>query len=464
MTSITFYGATGTVTGSRHLLNVDGMKILLDCGLFQGNKANRLKNWQSFPVPPQSIDRILLSHAHIDHSGFLPKFQKDGFLGVVNCTHATHDICKIILRDSAHIQEEDAKWANHKKFSKHVPALPLYTTEDAENIISRFESINYGEELFLNNSIRVKFKDAGHILGSSIIDIKRIGDTAPRKIVFSGDFGRPNRPVLRNPVQVFNVDFLILESTYGDRLHESTPYKENIKKIVNKSIYRGGILLIPAFSVGRSQTLLYILRELEENNEIPHLPVYMDSPMAINVTDIFKNRISDQDLESRVLKLQGKQIFHPQNLHLCRSTDQSKSINAIKKNAIIISASGMVTGGRILHHMVERLPNSNDTILFMGYQAEGTRGRTILEGKQNVKIHGRRIPIHAHIEQITGLSGHADYNEILAWLIGFNKPPKKTFLVHGEAAASKALASKIRKTLRWDVVVPSFGEKYDIDF
>jgi len=463
MARLTFWGAAGGVTGSKFLLEIGGKRYLVDCGLFQGPKKVRLKNWEALPVRPSKIDRVLLTHAHIDHSGYLPRFCKDGFSGPVHCTYATKDLCEIMLRDSAHLQEEDAAWANKKGFSKHKPALPLYTIENAEQALNRFSSHYYGESVPIGKDIRMKFRDAGHILGSAFIDVKAGKQNGARKILFSGDLGRPERVILRDPVQVFNVDYLVLESTYGNRLHDSVSPHEELAKVINRSFDRGGVLVIPAFSVGRTQTLLYVIRELEEDGKIPVLPIYMDSPMAIDATDIFKKRLDEQDLAARIQYLEGKQLFRPKKLHICMSREESKAINKVKKQAVIISASGMVTGGRILHHFRERLPHENNTILFIGYQAEGTRGRLILDGRKSIKIHGEEVPVNAQIENVTGFSGHADYNEILAWLMGFNKAPEKTFIVHGEPEASAALADKIRNHFKWDVVVPKVDESYELE-
>ncbi len=462
MGKLTFYGATGTTTGSRFLLELHGRKILVDCGMFQGRKANRLKNWDEFPVQPSEIDRILLTHAHIDHTGYLPRLCKEGFSGPVHCTDATHDLCEILLKDSAKIQEEDAYWANKKGYSKHKPAQPLYTVKDAEKTLSFFAPLHYGEGFYIDDTARFKFKDAGHILGSALVDIKTGDNKRSKKILFSGDIGRPDKQLLRDPVQVFSVDYLILESTYGDRLHDEVSQVDELARVIQESVKRGGVLVIPSFAVGRTQTLLYLIRELEAQGRIPSLPVYVDSPMAIDVTDIFRKRISDFDITSRVLTLKGVEIFRPRQLRLCDTREQSKAINNRESQAIIISSSGMVTGGRILHHMVQRLPQRENTILFIGYQASGTRGRTILEGQPSVKIHGRQIPINARVEKISGFSGHADYNEILAWLMGFDRPPEKTFIVHGEPEASTSLAERIREKLGWEVVIPEFGESFEI--
>jgi len=462
MPQVSFYGATQTVTGSRFLFETSGKKLLIDCGLFQGNKENRLRNWDSFPVSPAEIDCVFLTHAHIDHSGYLPRLNKYGFSGEIYCTYATRDLCDILLHDTAHLQEEDALWANKKGFSRHDPALPLFKISDVEETMRKFTPLYYGEDFYLADNLRIKFKDAGHILGSAFVDIKLQINGSTERVLFSGDLGRPDQPILRNPVQVFNVDYLILESTYGDRLHEPEDAAADLTRIINDSIDRGGVLLIPSFAVGRTQALLYTIRELEELGRIPSVPVYVDSPMAINATHIFEKHRGDYDLRAKVLEIRGKNLFHPQKIHFYTEREQSISINNIKNRAIIISASGMVTGGRILHHMEQRLPDRQNTILFIGFQAEGTRGRAILEGNETVKIHGKKIDIRANIEQISGFSAHADYNEILAWLMGFNRPPKKIFVVHGEKRASEALAEKIRNFMRTEVIIPQFGEQFDL--
>ncbi len=463
MAKLTFWGATETVTGSKFLLEYQDQKFLIDCGLFQGKKQNRLKNWQPFPSPPKEINRVLLTHAHIDHSGYLPRLYRDGFIGQIHCTHSTRDLCEILLKDSAHIQMEDARWANKKGFSKHKPALPLYRVKDAERVLTHFEPLQYGEDFYPSDDLRIKFKDAGHILGSAFTEIKTRHGSQSRKILFSGDLGRPGRPILRDPVQVFNVDYLILESTYGNRLHREHSPKEELARVINASVERGGVLVIPAFAVGRTQTLLFDIRELEEQGKIPSIPIYVDSPMAVDTTEIFEKRRGDYDLESKVLELNGKRILQPKQIHIIKKRQDSKAIDRINSHAIIISASGMMTGGRILHHLIKRLPQRQTTLLIIGYQAEGTRGRAIMEGAKTVKMYGELIPVRAHVANISGYSGHADYNEILAWLMGFNRPPVKTFLVHGERVASKSLADKIRNKLGWEVVIPRYGVSHELE-
>jgi len=452
------------VTGSRYLLEIKDKKILIDCGLFQGPKENRKRNWEPFPIPPSEIDAVILTHAHIDHIGYLPRLNKDGFTGQIISTHATAELARVMLLDSAHLQEEDAEWANKKGYSKHSPALPLFTIDDAEACLKLFKPCHYGDDLYPAESVRLKFKDAGHILGSSLVDIKHIHDTeTTKKILFSGDLGRPTEPILRNPVQAYNVDYLVIESTYGDRLHDDKSFYNELVRIIKESVERGGILLIPSFAVGRTQTLLYIIRELEERGDIPVLPIYVDSPMGMEATNIYKKWKSVQNLHSRVLTIAGKNIFQPTDLHVCDTRTKSKAINDVKGRAIIISSSGMLAGGRVLHHLEQRLPNKKNTILFVGYQAEGTRGRAILNGNDSVKVHGTQVPVRAHVENISGLSSHADYNEILAWLMGFNRPPRKTFIVHGDPDASQSLADKISDTFDWDVEIPAFEESFILD-
>jgi len=463
MAKISFFGATGCVTGSRFLFETDNLRILVDCGLFQGSKENRLRNWEKFPAPPSTIDRVLVTHAHTDHAGFLPRLGKQGFSGKVHCTRPTADLCRILLLDSAHIQEEDARWANKKGFSKHKPALPLFTVSDAEKVLSQFDPVHYGEQLDLSDSIRVKFKDAGHLLGSAFIDIRKTDGKRRRKIVFCGDLGRPSSALLRDPVQVYDIDYLVMESTYGDRLHDDTSFREDLIRVIKESIEREGVLMIPSFAVGRTQTLLYVLRGLEEAGSIPVLPIYVDSPMALDALAVYEKRIKDQNLASRTLRIKGKDVFRPRNLHLCDTPNQSKTISAVGSPAVIIASNGMVTSGRILHHLIQRLPDPKNTVLFVGYQAEGTRGRDMIDGKESVKIHGRHVSIGAKIENLTGLSGHADYHETLAWLMGLNRPPEKLFIVHGEPKASEALATRIREEFGWEVVVPAAEEEYELD-
>ncbi len=463
MAKISFHGAAGTVTGSRHLLELNSKRYLIDCGMFQGPKRNRIKNWEVFPVTPSSIDKVFLTHAHIDHAGYLPRLVKNGFAGDVHCTPPTKELCNILLKDSAHLQEEDAKFANKRGFSKHKPARALFNLDDAEASMKLFKPVDYGEEYALDDETRLMFHDAGHMLGSSFVGVQTEKEGRKRKILFSGDIGRSGRPLLHDPVQIYNVDYLVLESTYGNREHAKESPIEEMVRVIIESRDRGGVLLIPAFSVGRTQAILYVLRELEEQGKIPSMPVYVDSPMAINAVEVFERHVSSLDLDSKLAALDGKRIIKPSQLHLTRTRVKSKNINNIEKNAIIISASGMAVGGRILHHLFRRLPESQNTILIIGYQARGTRGRRILEGEKKIKIHGQMVDVNAKVESITGFSGHADYKEIMAWLMGFNRPPEKVFLVHGEPDAQKYMANEIKKNFKWDTVIPTQGDSFEID-
>ena len=463
MASITFLGATGTVTGSKYLFENNGFKCLIDCGLFQGLKKLRLMNWEAFPIDPKTIDAVILTHAHIDHTGYLPRLVKEGYAGHVYTTTATAGLCRIMLPDSAHLQEEDAKYANLKHFSKHAPALPLYTAEDADKTLELLTPFPYGHTVDLSPGVTLTFRDAGHILGSSFVDLRINPGKDETRLLFSGDLGRPAQPILRDPHTVFGTDYLVLESTYGDRLHEQTDNKRALTRVINESVARHGVLVIPSFAVGRTQELLYTIREMEEEKTIPELPIYVDSPMAINVTDIFEKNKQDHDLESKVIELSGKDILRTANLNFVRTPQESKGLNKIREKAIIISASGMVTGGRILHHLANRLPKPETTVLFIGYQAEGTRGRRILEGSDTVKIHGQYVPIKAQIENIGGFSAHADYNETLAWLSSFNEAPRKIFLVHGEPEPCKSLQEKIVAHFGWNVEIPEYLEKAELN-
>jgi metallo-beta-lactamase family protein len=465
MTRLTFLGAAGTVTGSRHLLETRGKQLLVDCGLFQGRKELRLKNWDPFPVAPSSIDAVMLTHAHVDHIGYLPRLVKEGFTGPIHCTEATAQLAQILLMDTAHLQEEEARWANKRGYSKHHPAEPLFTRRDAERVMNHFQPVSYGTHFEPVTGVRGKFRDVGHILGASFLDLKTTQSRVEKKIVFSGDVGRPTDTLLRPPAQPYNVDYLVLESTYGDRLHEACDPVEHIARAINEGLERGGVILVPAFAVGRAQMLLYVLREMQEDGRIPSdVAIFLDSPMAVEALSLHKRSIGDLNLTCRKQYLHGIDLFRPRNLNLAVTKEDSQKINDVKKRAIIISSSGMMAGGRILHHLYERLPRAENTILIIGYQAEGTRGRSLVDGKESLRMFGEDVPVLAHLERIEGFSGHADYEEILAWLLGFNRAPTRTFLVHGEGNASQNQADLIRKNLRWDVSVPAEGDHVVLDF
>ena len=466
MTStLQFLGAVGTVTGSRHLLETRGKRLLVDCGLFQGRKENRQRNWDPFPIPCDSLDAIMITHAHIDHIGYLPRLVKDGFRGPIYATHPTVELADTLLRDTAKLQQEEANWANKRGFSRHHPALPLYTEQDAKRVLGLLSGVSYGEELYPIEGIQAKYRDIGHILGSAYLDLKTTDrDDEQKKIVFSGDIGRPTDIILRPPSQPYNVDYLVMESTYGDRLHKPTDARQQLAGAINEAVERGGGIMIPAFAVGRSQSLLYLLREMEAESEIPTLPIYLDSPMALKALEAHENHLRDLNLSCRSKSITGTDIFSPLKLKLISHVNQSKTLNALAGPVIIIAGSGMATGGRILHHMKQRLPDPANTVLFVGFQAQGTRGRDLVEGKESIRMFGTDIPVRANIVSIDGFSGHADYNEMLAWLMAFNKPLKKLFLVHGESAASEAFGKRIRAEFGWTPILPKFEQRFKIDF
>ena len=456
-----FLGAAGSVTGSRHYLEIDDFRLLVDCGLFQGLKELRLLNWEPFPIDPAEIDAIVITHAHIDHTGYLPKLVKEGFEGPVYCTEATMELMKIMLLDSAKLQEEEARWAKKKGYSKHKDPKALYSAEDAEMVFQLIKITSYDSVLNIHPKIGVKFRNAGHILGASSVELTLHGDHQIKKIVFSGDLGRSEDPMLYPPEPVSNADILFIESTYGDRDNPINHPMDEFAEIINRAMEREGCLLIPAFSVGRTQLLMYYMKTLIEKGAIPDIPVYVDSPMAISVTKLHKkffdyHKLDDFDVTNH------HSVFDYKNIQYRRSQEESIQLNFVKKNAIIISASGMCTGGRIIHHLYNRLQNKNDTVLFVGYQAEGTRGRRLLDGEEKIKMFGYEIPVVCHIEKIEGLSAHADRSELLGWLKHFNDHPKNTFIVHGELKSSESFAETIRKEFGWNVTVPKYKEAIEL--
>ncbi|MCG6534457.1 MAG: MBL fold metallo-hydrolase [Syntrophales bacterium LBB04] len=455
MANIQFLGAAGTVTGSKYLVDTGKTRFLVDCGMFQGAKQLRLQNWAAPPVAPDSIQDILLTHAHIDHIGMLPLYVKKGFGGSVYATPSTVDLCGLSLLDAAHLQEEDARFANKQGFSKHSPALPLYTTEDAQRSLELLRAQPYELELKLGGSATVRFRDAGHILGSAILDIRIDSGKNPIRVVFSGDLGRYNALILNDPSAMDTTDYLVVESTYGNRQHPPEKTYEEVAAIINQTAKRGGALVVPAFALGRTQTLLYVIRDLKARKLIPDLPVYVDSPMAIHASEIFNKYLGELDVEARqVYQATGHSPLLFPNLHYALTKDQSQQINSVLYPAVIISASGMATGGRILHHLKHRLPDPRNGVLFIGFQSSGTRGQILKDGGREIKIHGEMVPVRAQVHSMESFSGHADSTEILRWLRTFKKPPKRTFIVHGEPDSSAALADRIKKTLGWETHIP----------
>ncbi|HXG66823.1 MAG TPA: MBL fold metallo-hydrolase [Blastocatellia bacterium] len=463
MANLQFLGATGTVTGSKFALEVGGSRAMVDCGLFQGFKELRQRNWEPLPIKESSIGWVLLTHAHIDHSGYLPRLVRDGFTGPVYATPATADLLKIMLPDSAKIQEEDAEYANRKGYSKHHPALPLYTEADANRALKQVQGVKYYEEVRLSKFLRARFIPAGHILGSSFVEaVLTEPEREPVKVLFSGDIGRYDEPILNDPAPVEEADYLLVESTYGGRLHEATDPKDCLAEIINRTAERGGKVIIPAFAVGRSQLLVYYLRELEDEGRIPVLPVAIDSPMGASVTRLYNKHKDDHDVDMQRLARINRNALATRNFSLVQGRSGSKALNGVKGPAIIISASGMATGGRVLHHLAQHLPDPASAVVLVGYQAAGTRGRRLQDGEKEIKIHGEMVPVRAHIESIGSLSAHADSAEILKWLSGFKRPPRTTFIIHGEPESAEALRQKIVSELGWNAVIPKYKEVVEL--
>ncbi len=452
--TLTFHGAAGTVTGSKHLIQWAGKKVLLDCGMFQGLKELRLRNWNEPPFDPRSVDAVVLSHAHVDHCGYLPLLVKRGFCGPVYCTAGTADLLRVLLPDAAHLMEEEALYANRKGYSKHHPALPLYDARDVERLFPLLRPQPYGKSFAVTAGLRACLRRAGHILGAASVEL-RWSDSS-RCLVFSGDLGRWDRPILRDPELVADADVLLLESTYGDRLHAADA-QQHLARVLRETAHRGGAVLIPAFAVGRVQELIWTLRQLEDQGEVPLLPVYVDSPMALDVTQLYCRHAEDFDAEMAQSMKDGTCPLCGRTYHLLRTVEESKGLNGRPGPLVIIAGSGMMTGGRILHHLERRLPDARNTVLLAGYQAVGTRGRALLEGATRLRMFGAEVPVRARVEAIDGLSAHADQSELLRWLAGFRRPPVQTYLVHGEPGPAAILAEQIRQRLGWQVAVALDG-------
>ncbi len=453
---IQFLGATNTVTGSRYLISNSNTKLLVDCGLFQGFKGLRLKNWAPFPIPPEEVDAILLTHAHIDHSGYIPLLVKNGFRGKIFCTKATFELCSILLPDCGFLQEEEARFANKHGFSKHHPALPLYTKEDAQESLNSLSIVDWKKRNVISKSdsedIFFELHPAGHLFGAASIVVESKG----KRIAFSGDLGRKNDPLTRLPDFNAEIDELVVESTYGNRYHLNTDPKEALKEVINKTYKRNGTLIIPSFAVGRAQLLLYYIYLLKKESAIPNIPVYLNSPMAIQANHVFFQNFN----ESKVSAQEAKAIC--ETATPIRTVDESIELNNNKKPMILIAASGMATGGRVLHHLKAFAPNANNTILFVGYQAGGTRGARIVNGEKEIKIHGEYWPVRAEIVQFDSMSAHADATEILDWIKNIKNKPKRIFITHGEPTAADELRQKISEQIRTEAIVPDYGQIFKI--
>jgi len=441
---ITFLGAAGTVTGSKYLLEHGGKCVLVDCGLFQGLKQLRLRNWDAFPVPADKIDAVVLTHAHIDHSGYLPALARQGFRGPVFCTDATRDLCALLLPDSGHLQEEDALYANRKGFSKHNPALPLYTEADARKTLRLFRPQDFGIEFEPVEGLRVRFSLAGHILGAASVHVRWDSGS----ILFSGDLGRDEDLVMRPPGPPPTADYVVMESTYGDRLHEQEDPATAFAEVIKRTAARGGVVIVPAFAVGRAQSLMYMVAILKREGRIPDLPVFLNSPMAADTTELYHQHRANHRLtadQCREMCTAAKVV---------NSVEESRKLNDMRYPAVIISASGMATGGRVVHHLKAMAPNHRNTILLAGYQAAGTRGAALASGAKEIKIHGAYVPVRAEVVSLGSLSAHADRGELLRWVGRMPKAPKRVFITHGEPVAADSLRLAIEEQHRWACTVP----------
>lgn len=459
--TLEFLGAAGTVTGSRTLLSYQGKKILIDCGLFQGHKELRLRNWEVFPIDPHTIDAVLLTHAHLDHSGYLPRLGRSGFKGPIYCSEGTADLVRILLLDSAKIQEEDAEYANKTGHSKHNPALPLYTREDVENVLEKLHPIADQEWITVFDGISCKLFRSGHITGARSILLSVGKENSSQLICFSGDVGHERMHTLRGPETPPECDYLVLESTYGNRYHEKTDVLEAFGKIIRETALRKGVLVIPAFAVGRAQEVLYMIRLLEDAQKIPPIPVILDSPMSTKATEVFLKHTNDHR-KGVHFSPQNEENFYPKLFKAVEGPDESFGACMESGPSIVVSAAGMLNGGRILHHLKSRLPVETNTVLFAGYQAEGTKGRFLQDhGKSygTLRIHHQEIPVKAHIETLPAMSAHGDCDDLLGWLAKLRRPPQKIFLNHGDPDALLALKNKIKKDLGWDVEIPEDSAK-----
>lgn len=448
---ITFLGATEEVTGSRHLVEHQGTKILVDCGMFQGERSLTQRNWDPFPVDPRSIQAIVLTHAHIDHTGYIPVMIKHGFTGKIYCSQATYELCALLLLDSGGLQEEEAKRINKRKQHDAPMAVPLYTEQEAQNSLAYFQPINYDTQQFIGN-LRVTLIRSHHILGSAFVVVS----DGKQTLTFSGDLGRPQQLIMKSPPAITETDFLVLESTYGDRIHPEVDAIQVLGNIINEAVKRGGIIIIPSFAVERTQTLLYCLYQLKHNKQIPSMPIYLDSPLAEGVSDLFCQFPDDHTLSETVCHDAMSVATY------IRTVEDSKKLADLTTTAIIIAGSGMADGGRVQHHLKQFVTDAKNTIIFVGYQARGTLGRRLVNGEKEVKIYGTWCSVKAQIKTIT-FSAHADCNEIVEWLRHFKSIPKKVFLTHGELESALALQKKLEKELSWSVVVPKYLESFDLD-
>jgi metallo-beta-lactamase family protein len=473
---IQFLGAAGTVTGSKHLINLSGdesgksgLQVLVDCGLFQGKKEWRVRNWQDLPFAASDIECLILTHAHLDHCGWIPRLVKQGFRGPIYATPATIDLCGVILPDSGHLQEEDAEFHNRHKTSKHDPALPLYTQEEAEDCLKYFQPVNFGETKQVSTELSFRFVHAAHILGSSMVEITLNAGSKRRRLLFTGDIGRvhdnhiaPGKVVYSGPQSGESADIVVMESTYGNRQHPKDDPRPQLAELIRKTVERGGSVVVPAFAVERTQKLVFMLKELMESGQAPRIPIYCDSPMAIKAVEIFLKHTEGYSVATKQLIANYGSPLKWQGFYFAQTAEESKKINDSRFPCIIVSSSGMVTGGRILHHLAQRLPDPKNTVLFIGFQAPGTRGFIIKSGAPEVKIFAEMVPIRAHVATLDQFSDHADTPELLEWLHTLANKPTSTYLVHGEPEAASALQGAMTKDLGWNVQIAQWMQKVDV--
>ncbi len=456
---ITVLGAGRCVTGSKYLLEWKKFSMLLDCGLFQGPAENRRRNWKPLPFPAHHLHAVVLTHAHIDHSGYLPRLVRQGYRGPIYCTKPTAALLRVLLPDAAHLQEEEARYANKEGYSKHSPALPLFRVADAQAALRQLVPIGFHQRTELHPGVQFSFNRQGHILGAAAVEVTtKVANGARKTIYFSGDIGRYGVPILREPEPYPGSDILFMETTYGDRLHDPRDPYEVLSAEINAGLKRGGLVLIPAFAVDRTQEILYMLHELMVDGDVPQIPIWLDSPMGIEATALYSRFTEEHDAEMREFYDEQDNPIFPPTLTVTRTTAESKKLNHVSGPGIIISASGMATGGRILHHLKLRLPDKRNTVIFVGYQAQGTKGRRLVEGDQEIKIHGQWIPVNAHISSLGTFSAHADAQELLVWLGQRERDPEQVNLIHGEYGAQQAFAGTIKEELGWDARIPEIGD------